>query len=177
MQIETYRYSLRSSLLQFKVADYKTYATAYTTMASVRICPLTGSQHKSPPLSCDDQRDRKSSQWRYQFFLWSWSSRGAHSSRLRPHLPSARLRTSMRLERFCRPHRPERPDCNFLTRTYDNHHRRLPPQATYRNHGRAVGSPWHPRGPLWLGYIPRYLAREVRSELRIAARGCNATEY
>lgn len=30
-------------------------------------------------------------------------------------------------------------------------------KATHRKHGRAVGSPWHPRGPLWLGYFPRYL--------------------
>jgi hypothetical protein len=30
-------------------------------------------------------------------------------------------------------------------------------EATHCKHGRAVGSPWHPRGPLWLGYFPCYL--------------------
>jgi len=35
-------------------------------------------------------------------------------------------------------------------------------EATHRNHGRATRTPWHPRGPLWLGHLPGHLPGEVR---------------
>ena len=49
-------------------------------------------------------------------------------------------------------------------------------EATHHNHGRATRTPWYPRGPLWLGYLPCYLSGEVRIPEKSTQR-CKTRKY